>query len=839
MKTPSSGADSREPAPGANLPAFELAKVPPGTYGPVSISLDSGTLSVWAVPLGRERIWHSRSLDRDGQATTPSHVIGKTSLELGLVTLAPVNQGLRSLLTYSTQSVDQSTKLFAIALDTSGQAKSAPTELVTLGSPLLWTQIVDTASGPIVLYAVTRDDTADLRAVGLTPDAGVRFADREVLTGLRAWQTLGAPDGAALAVVRSTQRGRGGVVSFALMDGKGVLVKGPTPLDAGSSAESDLDLTRVGNNYVLAWSDRGHIDSRVFLAALDPAGNVITPPTKALPSLGEQSLVRIVPPAKGGRAVLVWENANLPSERRRLSLTEIDSLGKVSGRTVHLVSSSRSSALPEFLATEAGLRVLTLDDYGESDTVPTYLEFGPELTPLAAVPLTLQAKQNQATTPLLAWGLDCRHGCRATAALDDSPVTIATIPLENVERRPGAAERARRFVQLDAPTLPKLTSYESIFEIEPLADLSAARQGNDFQIATLTYFDPSTPLKRLATPGPDGRTDPWQARVDVRRLSNTGDVSHVQTISYRATSLPGLSIATGGAGVPSTSLVWSALDQGQPQLFVTALGDDTKKRVQRMITHKKGRLDDVNVAPVADGWLLTWFDERTGETELYAAHVNAAFERRGAEQRLTSRLGELTAQVVVPMTNDAIAIYVASRRTGSHRTVELLTRRIGTSDGQPLEAEHRVLELPGSVKFLSASRYGDGIAVGWLEVPADSALGDAASRLRYMTLDARGQASSPANALTVNHAVPASFALDCGSGRCHAVVISDVGGRGELDATVFDPTQAQVAALVPLARSIGTVEQNVSPVLLGEHVFTVDQVDAEHAHVVHAQLQWE
>lgn len=843
---PSGSAEGVASALGPLLPAFELARVEPGTYGPVSASLDGGTIAVWASPTAKnERIWYSRSLDRDGHATTASRIIGKTSLELGLVTLAPVTQGLRTLLLYSTQSAQQTTKLYGLLLDSTGSAKAPIVELVTLGSSLLWTQVVDTERGPLVLYAVARDDRADVRALALTHEGTLRSADREVATGLRAWQVISAPDGAALATVGATRQGQGDTVSLLLLDKNGALTKEPIAVDASGTAELDLDLTRVGNNYILAWSNRRRIDSRVQVAALDPVGNIVAAPRPAVDAIGEQTLIQLVPPARGGHAVLVWENPTLPFSHRRLSLAEIDSNAQLGNRVVHLACSSRSSTLPELIATQDGLRALTFDDIAgarggdaDPDSIPTYVEFGPGLLPRAAVPLTLQSGiKDEQTIPLMAWGLDCRHGCRVTAALKDSPVTIATIPLGDAMRRPHAIERARELVQVDTPTSPRLLGLDSIVELEPLSDLTGLRKAEGFLLGSITYFDPTTPLKRLATPGPDGRTDPLQARVDVFDVGANGEVSGSNTISYRASSLPGLSLAAAKSG--GSGLAWSAMDQGQPQLFVTALREDAKKQSQRMLTHKKGRLDEVTMAPVDNGWLLAWFDERSGDAELYATRVNQSLERRGAEERLTQRPGELSSLALVPMGEEAIVIYVASRRGNSQRGVELYTRRIALSDARPRDVEHRIAELSGAVKFLTASRFENGIVLGWLEIPTDGGISEDSAHLRLLRLDARGEATSQMTSLVEADGVPASVAIECLEKQCHGILVADVGGRGELQGFAFDPKSTSAPRLVPLARSQGTVEQNVAPVLVGEHVFMVDQVDAERAHIVHAKLSWQ
>lgn len=834
--------------PSTALPAFELARVEPGTYGPVSVGLEAGTLTVWAVPRQRGRTWHARAIDRDGRASTPARVIAETSLDLGLVSLNPVSQGLQGLLVYSLQPAEQSTTLHALLLDSSGAPKSSTVLLTKLNSNLLWTQAVDMGAGPIVFYAVARGDRAEIRAVGLTPDGRIRFVDRPVVSDLRAWQIINAPDGATLAVIRANGQGSGSIVSLYLLDQSAATSAGPIDLDDRPSTEGDLDLTRVGKNYVVAWSSRAAIDSRIYLAAVDPSGSIVSAARPALAANGEQVLIKLVPPAKQGRAVMVWENASLPFQRRMLSLAQVDDRGNVPSNVVNLACSSRSNVLPEIVATAEGFSALTFDDSDDtsaakmSDPMPTYVEFDTGLVPRAAVPLVLEAAKDRTAVPLLAWGLDCRHGCRALGALDDSPVTIATVPLSDVSKRPNAQELARRVTATQPTTGLRVESLESLTELEPIADLAAIPGKDGFLVTAVTYFDPTTPLKRLAKPGPDGRTDPLQARLDVLPFSTKQNAPPTPvTLSFRANSLPGLSVAASKGKTAGFGVAWSAIDQGQPQVFMTTLGEDGKKLQQRMLTHKRGRLGDLALTANEDGWLVAWMDERTEQPNLYAVALSPTLERRGAEQRLTTASLDASdlSVALVPLQTEAVLVYAVSRRAGRNRSVELYTRRVSKRDAQPIGTEQRVLELSGPAKFLSAVPHEDGIVVAWIEVAADAGLADKDAKVRWVRLDKQGAAVTQPSTLTIPDAVPAAMAVECPGERCHGVLTVDVGGRGELQAFTFHPRAAETITTIPLTRSLGTAEQNVAPVLSGEHVFMIDQIDAERTRVVHAKLRWE
>jgi hypothetical protein len=829
-------------AVGVSLTTEKLAEVEPGTYGPVSVSLAEGALALWVSPGQSTRQLRVAALDDTGRRRAAPVVVGQCEADLGLVALKAVTNERQALLVYSTQTDDQSTKVRALLLDGNGLAKTAPIELVTMHAALIWLDVVDTASGPVVLYASGRDDRAEIRAVGLTPTMALRFADREVMSGLRAWQVVKSADGAALAVVTGNEGGRGGQVSLLLLDDQATFVGKPIELSTGGLAELDLDLARVGKSYVLAWSERKRIDASVMVAAVDSAGNVVLPPTAATRPMGEQSLVKLVPPGPLGRAALLWEDLNLPNGRRRLSLSEIDETGKLASNTIYLPCSSQSNQVPEIVATSKGWSILTLDDGietasgGDDAPVPVYLEFGPGLVPQAKTELKLT--EAKGGIPLLVWGLDCHQGCRATAAFDGSPVQIQTVLFGNAAAQPGAAAKANAFVAGDNSRLPRLEQIETLLEVEPLADFAVVRNDSGYQLSYLTYFEATAPLSKLNKPGPDGRTDPLQARVDVLTLSEAFALSSPTTISLRATSQPGVSLATGSLEAPGTAFAWSALDQGQPQLFMTLLGADGKKRSQRMLTRRKGVLDEVTVVPASDGWFAAWLDERGPIAELYGIRVTKTLERRGNEQRISQGTGQVTSLAVLPQDGHLLAVWAEVKKAAQRRQVALYARRLSLSDGSPLSPVTRLVENSGAVKFLSLTRFESGALLSWLEVMQEGNSVDAPGRVRYLRLNEKGAVASPSMGLAEQKLSPVSLALECPGKRCHGVVTADLGGRGELLAFDFDPLVDQVPALVPVMRSLGTVEQNVSPILLGEHLFAVDQVDAERARIMHATLRW-
>jgi hypothetical protein len=242
---------------------------------------------------------------------------------------------------------------------------------------------------------------------------------------------------------------------------------------------------------------------------------------------------------------------------------------------------------------------------------------------------------------------------------------------------------------------------------------------------------------------------------------------------------------------------------------------------------------------VGDGWLVSWLDERPSGVDVYTQRLTKTLERRGNELRVSQGTGQVTALSLLPQPGYVLAVWSEVKKVASRRQVELYARRLSLVDGAPLAPAVRLLENVGAVKFLALTRYKSGALLSWLDGMQDGNSIDTPARVRYVRLDENGAVASATMGLNESSFSPVSLALECPAQRCHGVVTMDLGGRGELLAFDFDPTVEKAPELVPVIRSLGTVEQNVAPVLLGEHLFAVDQVDAERTNVIHATLRWQ
>ena len=119
------------------------------------------------------------------------------------------------------------------------------------------------------------------------------------------------------------------------------------------------------------------------------------------------------------------------------------------------------------------------------------------------------------------------------------------------------------------------------------------------------------------------------------------------SISLRARSLAGVALAPGRHGEAEALLVWSAIDQRQPQVFLTLVSATGKKLRQKMLTRSPGEVSDIAAVNVGDGWLVAWVDERSKDPEVYVTRVNRQLVRAGPEHRLTRSPGAVKSTWVI------------------------------------------------------------------------------------------------------------------------------------------------------------------------------------------------
>ena len=261
------------------LPAFVVAQVPPGTQGPVVTSRNDAALAVWAESTVSG--WHFRSEEiRPYTAkVSPAVDLGQAPEDLELLYLRYLRD-TGAILAYTHADDNGGHRFSAMLLDEHGRARSEPVLLGVSSEALLWIDIVSTNNGPLVMWASSRGDRADVRAAALGRDGTVRSAAHDVASDLRAWQVAPSPRGAVLATVRAVSTKSNGPISLLFLDDTGKVIEKAVSVTQSESAELDLDVSTVGNNCVVAWTDRLNGDARLYAAAVSPSGQSFPLPTR-------------------------------------------------------------------------------------------------------------------------------------------------------------------------------------------------------------------------------------------------------------------------------------------------------------------------------------------------------------------------------------------------------------------------------------------------------------------------------------------------------------------------------------------------------------------------------
>ncbi len=856
------------------LPAFVVAQVPSGTQGPVVTSRNENSLAVWA-ETNSAGVWQFRSaaIQSLGAKVSAPIELGQAPEDLELIFLRYL-KGSGAILAYTHADNNGGHRFSAMLLDEKGRAQSEPVLLGVSSEALLWIEVVPTASGPLVIWASSRGDRADVRAAALSPKGAVRVAARDVASDLRAWQVTPTAQGAALATVRAVSNKVSGPVSLTFLDDSGVAIGSSLAVTQSETAELDLDVATVGSNCIVAWTDRLKGDARLYAAAVNTSGKIVTAAHPVTPPLGDQSLVKLVAPRGAGRAYLVWEDVLAPVSVRRLQVAPIDENAQLGEGRSSIAYPESADRTPEMVATKQGLAFITrvptsalqqlvaprqfdaTFDGQEAPFVPVFVSLSEKMEVTGLAPLLLDSRPS---VPSLVWGLHCYDsGCFMLGALSGDPT--AAVPVlglqlaydvrasssfldsanSNVKKSLtgfDASDSNLRAWLVQAPETakkPRLSAVRVIAESEPLADLAVAFAGDIPLVSTLTYFDPEAPLVALKAPAEDGRREPLQARIDVRGpLGET--TSSRSFVSLRARSAGGLSWAVSADGKDKL-LAWSAIDQQAPQIFVTEFDDTGKKRIQRMITHGKGNLVDVAAAAAPLGFFVGWIDDRASIAQAYVARLNRGLERQGPEQPVSNVSSGKTGLDLLTTANEVWAAWSDTRESTQSRA-DIFLRRFAVADGRPLGAEQRLFETPGHSHSPMMSLTDSGVVIAWMESEPGGESPEGMANVRIASLDQQGR---PGNmrSVQVSKGMATGFGFDCVKKVCHLVVSVDIGGVGQIEGALVDPHADGPIQTTPLIRSLGPSDESVSPVVAGNDAYWVDRSTGKTVRVMRAAIEW-
>ncbi len=808
--------------------------MPSGTFGPYVGRDADQALLVWAAEeQAGARSWFALPVSASGAAAKPTKV-GAAPADIGVVAVRGIGGG--SFAVISTRRTASGERVEAMVIGPGGKLIGAPRALSDASVPVLWVDVATVGARRVALWAVKSEGGADVSAVALGATGEPAGEVHQVALGVRAWQAVSVKDAVALGVVRAgREKSSGGSVEVLWLGADAQALHSTTMVSSDSNAELDLDLALVGERVVVLWSDRRFGEARLMSAALAPDGSVAVPAAPFTAPLGEQALLRVIGDARKGYAV--WENLSAAEDGgRALEIATFGPEARASEQRTRVTYAAFDGSLPEVSKLGDGLALLTISPAcrqgkacQDEDAVPAYLELSSTLEVRAFEPLRLSALNGEA--PDLAWGLSCgKERCFALAAQNEAPARVFLTELESASI--GWQLPARR---VDEDPAPRLVSSEVIEPTDALASIALAGSEQDGVIAWLTDFDPTTPWARLKTPTSDGRFDPLRSTLALAPLSAHAaglpiPASAVTTLSLRAHSLGGIALAP-APGKREVVVGWAGFDAGQPQVFLTSVGADAKKREQRMLTRKKGGLSDIGLAPVADGYLVTWIDERNGSPEVFAAKVNPALNRVGNEQKL-SRTGTAPAELVLtPTAAGALAVWSDATGSAQAGRADLYGLLLAAKDGAARGKELRLAETPLHSFSPALCVRGSEVVMGWVERAGEGETGSAAM---LGVLDENGAWKQPPERIPLDGA-PGALALDCQGANVRVAVTAEQNERTEL--IVFERGE-RASGPRSVARLPSGSRSQVQAVVRGDAVFVAEAAVAERARLRRLRIAW-
>ncbi len=793
-----------------------------------------GGLALWASMESGARTWFARAFSAHGESSGQPVSLGEAPRELGLVNVRPLQNGFALLSTHKTS--DGEVIELALLSDT-GALLAGPTSIGRTASSVLWVEAIPNATGATVLWAASGAGKADIWSAEVGPKAVLAGAPRQLAHDAGAWQAVAFGKGIALAV---THVGKGsgahGPIELTLLNGAEAAP--PLVVNSQISADLDLDMAALGDHLVLAWSDHRGGENRVFSAAFDTAGKVIASAAPATPPLGEQAVLRVVPPAPGStRGYLAWESLDAQvATYRSFQVAEFQANGRVSSPRGVFEYWKMDGSMPEITATPRGVAVLTLAPIcarsaactSNSLIAPEYVEFDAGFSITSNEPLWPTAGQANAN---LAWNLTCPNAaCFALSAENGVPSAVALTRLEHLSNDYRAPAN-----RVELPEPPRIAADEALAETEPLSELALAETSAGELLGWITDFDPTTPWVKLKKPTADGRYEPLRARIDLQGFANKEPFAALaapETLTVRGHSLGGIAISS-NAQQKDALVAWAGLDGGQPQVFLTLVDALGKKTAQRMLTHKTGDLSDVATLQTGTDYLVAWVDERSSDPEVYATKVNHALNRIAPEQRITQAPGTATDVSLVGTKSGALVVWADSRESEQAGAADIYVAALRGTDAARAATEVCVQKTRAHSFAPVARSHAGGAVVAWLEAAAENADGEPA-HVSFAQLDDTGRVTGGVQNVALGGGTPVTLGLDCSEQMCHAIIAVDENSRGALYATSFEAGKTSAAVRI---RSSMSAPSSVAPIVHGSDVYVAD-VQQGVAHVRRLRLDW-
>jgi len=639
-----------------------------------------------------------------------------------------------------------------LSLSDDGEAKGDVGLVATTKDPVIWVDVLHSASGGTwLLWETENTSGATVRLKGYPKGEEVVAA-----TNVRGWHAVPSPRGAVMAFV---QGDAGRAVS---LDASGL---SPVVELGTVGARGDVVVAGLEDRFVVGWTEVDGDDRHVQAASVGYDGKILRPAAPAIPPITPAQMHELVASSDGKSFVLAYERQLGTAPRKFVLESMSPNFEPLSRATVDYHAAEGG---PHVVADESGFTVLTSAPMRQKDEkapsepetmVPVFVRLDRVLAPRSSEPIRLEPLAFEGArdgVPALVSGMHCEAGlCTVLAEGDERPtlVVLAELP----ERTSTWAVPLALHKTRSGPKLKAVTKTAAV----------------PTRVAALTSAKLADGRTALAwvTQGDAGGTTP-SSRVSVQIIDADGTPGEVQNISDRGIAVGGVKlVAAPSAAGTVAHLVWSGPSNGVAQVYLTAIDGQGRKGNQKTLTRlRKGKgaaplVLDVDAVAEGSGLIVAWSDTTEGNQEVFVARANAQLTRRGKPVRVTETKG-LSGEPELQVLGDQLLLAWTDTLDGDQPDVfvQALTRKSLAPSGD----RTRIDDAPALARSPRWTGEAGGLALAWIDDPAPGVEGSPQGH--WVTFDAAGKPSLP-RAINLAGAKLSSLALTCGSDTCKGLAI--------------------------------------------------------------------
>ncbi|MCL2777032.1 MAG: hypothetical protein FWD73_03435 [Polyangiaceae bacterium] len=831
---------------------YLIASIGERTIGPfLARKSDGVALVAWVTAAeGRSRRILATLLEPNGEPRGPETVLANAGIETNMLIVRPSRGPSPGFVVAWTTLTDRGEALWALSVSSDGAARGKPVELARTSDTIVWVDVVPTDAGATCLWAEeTHAGDANVMAAALDTDGKVRGAPARVARGVTGWHAVELPGGLGLSTVSAPPTrtsssgdqtnhaghaadGRGGMLSFVRLDADARAVGAPVTIADSPTVSGDMEVVRIGDRLLFAWTCRTTDEPFVAAAFVDEHG-AVAPLGKIVEARGGASLVGLASGPSG--AALMWE-----SPTRRIADSRHVHIARINGRgeleqldeleTKSLSLETQGRAPPEIVAAGSGFAVLatardcnaTSPACADASFVPTLVRIDDNGRAVQREPLTFGSDPAS-----MSWGVTCDNDrCLALAASGSAPdvrVRVASVR-SRVNLQPEPVRKQAH--PLDGPRLVDLTA---VVTGETVVDFATMRIGDATMIATLAVR-PETRGAHGAQSVKGSRGDRDEERsptltLATRILDAAGVTSAPVVLSPRATAAGGVAIApaAGDGGV----VAWVARESGNSSVHIARIDARGKRTRDVKLTTTKTDASNVAIAKVSSGWIVAWVDSRDGNAEVYATKVGPSLRRIARDERITSAPGDASDLAIVARGDLVWLAWADSRESPNRGMADIYACAIRASDAKRAVAEQRLLATVAhsrTPKLALAGPPGNGVHIAWIEeaplgveTPSSSGYG-----AMWTTLDGDGKLMRNPTKLPFGgdgDGAATAVAIDTSTSSLHAIIARSTQDTVALDSVDLSSSVPQGFPMVTLD---GPPSLDVALVLDGNVIYFND-----------------